>query len=82
MLSKIPHQLLSSLSKLQVLRMLDCTSDFTRADEDSVLVGDAEALMKELLCSEYLKYSLLPSVLLVLSKHLCPPKSCSAVLNL
>ncbi|XP_052297080.1 probable disease resistance protein At1g61300 [Citrus sinensis] len=45
-MSRIPKQLISSLSKLQVLRMLKCSG--------SVLSDDAEPLMKELLCLEHL----------------------------
>ena len=45
-MSRIPKQLISSLSKLQVLRMLKCSG--------SVLSDNAEPLMKELLCLEHL----------------------------
>ncbi|KAH9655566.1 hypothetical protein KPL70_022363 [Citrus sinensis] len=45
-MSRIPKQLISSISKLQVLRMLKCSG--------SVLSDDAEPLMKELLCLEHL----------------------------
>ncbi|KAJ4718339.1 Disease resistance protein [Melia azedarach] len=52
-LSKIPRQLISSFSKLQVLKVLHCGLLF-EADEDSVLFNDGEFLIDELLCLKLL----------------------------
>ncbi|KAK9232206.1 hypothetical protein WN943_022451 [Citrus x changshan-huyou] len=52
---KIPEQLISSFSKLQVLRMLHCGSNhWPIAEEGNVLSDDAESLMKEIHCLEQL----------------------------
>ncbi|KAH9714961.1 putative disease resistance protein [Citrus sinensis] len=52
---KIPQQLISSFSKLQVLRMLHCGSAHRPiVEEGNVLSDDAESLMKEIHCLEHL----------------------------
>ncbi|GAY68087.1 hypothetical protein CUMW_261430 [Citrus unshiu] len=52
---KIPQQLISSFSKLQVLRMLHCGSARRPiVEEGNVLSDDAESLMKEIHCLEQL----------------------------
>ncbi|KAH9714934.1 putative disease resistance protein [Citrus sinensis] len=54
-MSKIPQQLISSFSKLQVLRMLYCGSNHQPiVEEGNVLSDDAESLMKEIHCLEQL----------------------------
>ncbi|KAH9714952.1 putative disease resistance protein [Citrus sinensis] len=54
-MSKIPQQLISSFSKLQVLRMLRCgPSHPPIVVEGNVLSADAESLMKEIHCLEQL----------------------------
>lgn len=50
--SRIPQQLMSIFSKLQVLRMLQCRT--FKPEEGSFLSEDAELLMKELLFSDHL----------------------------
>ncbi|KAK9208670.1 hypothetical protein WN944_001030 [Citrus x changshan-huyou] len=52
-LSRFPPELISSFSKLEVLRMLESGADST-AEQGSVLSEDAEPLMKELLCLKLL----------------------------
>ncbi|ESR40454.1 hypothetical protein CICLE_v10027590mg, partial [Citrus x clementina] len=52
---KIPEQLISSFSKLQVLRMLHCGPRHQPiVEEGNVLSADAESLMKEIHCLEQL----------------------------
>ncbi|GAY69074.1 hypothetical protein CUMW_269220 [Citrus unshiu] len=52
---KIPEQLISSFSKLQVLRMLYCGPRHQPiVEEGNVLSADAESLMKEIHCLEQL----------------------------
>ncbi|KDO38938.1 hypothetical protein CISIN_1g040659mg, partial [Citrus sinensis] len=54
-MSRIPEQLISSFSKLQVLRMLFCGSNHRPiVEEGNVLSDDAESLMKEIHCLEQL----------------------------
>ncbi|KAH9714957.1 putative disease resistance protein [Citrus sinensis] len=54
-ISRIPEQLISSFSKLQVLRMLRCGSNHRPiVEEGNVLSDDAESLMKEIHCLEQL----------------------------
>ncbi|KAL9440774.1 hypothetical protein AB3S75_019444 [Citrus x aurantiifolia] len=52
-LSRFPPELISSFSKLEVLRMLESGADST-AEQGSDLSEDAEPLMKELLCLKLL----------------------------
>lgn len=52
-LSRIPPQLVSRFSKLEVLRMLESGAD-NGAEEGIVLSEDGEPLMKELLCLKHL----------------------------
>ncbi|KDO37497.1 hypothetical protein CISIN_1g028049mg [Citrus sinensis] len=54
-MSEIPQQLISSFSKLQVLRMLHCGyAHRSIVEEGKVLSADAESLMKEIHCLEQL----------------------------
>ncbi|GAY66106.1 hypothetical protein CUMW_246100 [Citrus unshiu] len=54
-MSRIPQQLISSFSKLQVLRMLRCGRRYQPiVEEGNVLSADAESLMKEIHCLEQL----------------------------
>ncbi|KAJ4718283.1 Disease resistance protein [Melia azedarach] len=51
-LCRIPTEVISNLKSLRVLRMFQCGS--TEQEEDSILFGDSELLIEELLCLKHL----------------------------